>query len=223
MLTEKQKRLIQYIAEYRQDNLKPPTFREMAHEMKVKNTKSITDMLTSLQKKGYVERKDAPGKSRSIVLTDMARDLLGLNMFSSEWRVKTVDVADEYRKYPEQFSVNDTSSVMVSNDTLEYRDKKIQDTSSSDADDTNDILNVTERVFRLFQSHETKVQPIYPIILSGFMALSIKTSTSYAGWTFLVILIAIVVIKLVGVGTEAVLWFLLLLASVLLSFKASKL
>lgn len=75
MTTEKQKELLEFIYFYRIKHAHPPTLREMAVGMGLKDTKSIVNMLSSLEKKGLIGRA-ADRKSRSVYLTGAATALI---------------------------------------------------------------------------------------------------------------------------------------------------
>ena len=67
-LTSKQRRMLDYIKEYINQHCFPPTHREIMGRFKYKNTKSVFDHLTALEKKGFI--KKSPFGSRAIEVVD---------------------------------------------------------------------------------------------------------------------------------------------------------
>ena len=64
-LTEKQKKVLEFIREKVRENI-PPTIREIAHNLGFSSTGTVRDYLSALQKKGYLKRTS--NKSRAIEL-----------------------------------------------------------------------------------------------------------------------------------------------------------
>jgi repressor LexA len=56
-LTKRQKEILSFIAEYKQKNSYPPTFREIAEHYKI-SVKGAHDHVTALKKKGYIVMAD---------------------------------------------------------------------------------------------------------------------------------------------------------------------
>lgn len=59
-----------YLLDYLAEHTFQPSVREIARQFRIASTKSVTDLLASLEKKGYVER--APGRSRGVKLLGFA-------------------------------------------------------------------------------------------------------------------------------------------------------
>src|SRR5688572_25934209 len=54
MLTERQKRVLEYINESIQTRGYPPTLREIGEQMAIRSTNGVNDHLRALEKKGYL-------------------------------------------------------------------------------------------------------------------------------------------------------------------------
>lgn len=74
-MTEKRKKLLEYINCYRSQNGGSPTIREMALGAGLADSKSVFRILDSLIEKGYLEKEEY--KARSLRLTEQALDYLG--------------------------------------------------------------------------------------------------------------------------------------------------
>jgi repressor LexA len=68
MLTERQKRVLEYINESIVSRGYPPTLREIGEHMAIRSTNGVNDHLRALEKKGYLERHDL--KSRGLRIVD---------------------------------------------------------------------------------------------------------------------------------------------------------
>lgn len=66
-LTEKQKRVLNFIANYTDENGCPPTLREIADHINVVGTGTVMQHLDALERKGFVNRREG---SRGIALTN---------------------------------------------------------------------------------------------------------------------------------------------------------
>lgn len=55
-LTKKQKKILEYIEKYTNDNSYPPTFKEIAVKFEI-TVGTVQDHISALQKKGYLDRK----------------------------------------------------------------------------------------------------------------------------------------------------------------------
>lgn len=76
-LSTKQKNILQVIADSIASNGYPPTVRELGSMIGLSSTSTVHGHLSRLEKAGYIQR-DA-SKTRTIELTPIALDLLGLN------------------------------------------------------------------------------------------------------------------------------------------------
>ena len=65
-LTERQKKLLDFIIEYTTANGFPPSIREMASYMGIKSPNGVMTHLRALEKKGYIQRSES--QSRGIVV-----------------------------------------------------------------------------------------------------------------------------------------------------------
>lgn len=75
-LSDRQKSILHYIAEYTTDHLRPPTIREIGRACKVSSTSVVNYNLNRLVEKGFIKR-DAE-VSRGLSLTNQARMEFGL-------------------------------------------------------------------------------------------------------------------------------------------------
>lgn len=72
--TDKQSRLLEFMAAYQAREGMPPTLAEMRTHLRCKSPTAALDMLRSLDRKGYVTRK--PRIARGTALTEKARAYL---------------------------------------------------------------------------------------------------------------------------------------------------
>ena len=69
-LTALEKRIYHYLIDFLAENTFQPSIREIARKFRIKSTKTVSDLLHSLEKKGYIER-DA-SRSRGVRLVGFA-------------------------------------------------------------------------------------------------------------------------------------------------------
>ncbi len=74
-LTDRQLEVLRFIARQIGDLGYPPTIREIGEALDIRSTNGVNDHLKALEKKGYLTRD--PVKSRALIPTDLARDVLG--------------------------------------------------------------------------------------------------------------------------------------------------
>lgn len=67
-LSERQKDILDFIASYTQENMCPPTVREIGTAVGLSSPSSVQTQLTRLAEMGYIKRRSA--KSRSMVITE---------------------------------------------------------------------------------------------------------------------------------------------------------
>jgi len=65
-LTDRQKKILDYIQEQTRKDSRPPTVREIGAKFSIASPKGVTDHLDALESKGHLER--TPGKSRGLRL-----------------------------------------------------------------------------------------------------------------------------------------------------------
>lgn len=70
-LSERQKRILEYIAQYTSSNGRPPTIREIGHATDISSTSVVNYNLNKLREKGYVARNAEV--ARGLELTDKAK------------------------------------------------------------------------------------------------------------------------------------------------------
>ena len=82
-LTDRQLEVLRFIANEIEERGYPPTIREIGEALDIASTNGVNDHLKALEKKGYLQRD--PAKSRALIPTSQARDVLGTgadNVFS---------------------------------------------------------------------------------------------------------------------------------------------
>lgn len=68
-LTKRQRMVLGYIIDHIQEHGFPPTIREIGDHMDIKSTNGVNDHLKALERKGYLERKDAKSRALKPLLT----------------------------------------------------------------------------------------------------------------------------------------------------------
>jgi repressor LexA len=74
-LTDRQLEVLRFIARQIDEAGYPPTIREIGEALDIRSTNGVNDHLKALERKGYVTRD--PAKSRAVIPTSSARDVLG--------------------------------------------------------------------------------------------------------------------------------------------------
>ncbi len=74
-LTDRQLEVLRFIARQIEDAGYPPTIREIGEALDIRSTNGVNDHLKALERKGFLTRD--PVKSRALIPTDQARELLG--------------------------------------------------------------------------------------------------------------------------------------------------
>jgi repressor LexA len=74
-LTDRQLEVLRFIARQIDDAGYPPTIREIGEGLDIRSTNGVNDHLKALERKGYLTRD--PSKSRALIPTQLARELLG--------------------------------------------------------------------------------------------------------------------------------------------------
>src|SRR3954467_8695702 len=69
-LTTLERRVFHYLIDFLADNTFQPSIREIARKFRIKSTKTVSDLLHSLERKGYIQR-DA-SRSRGVRLLGFA-------------------------------------------------------------------------------------------------------------------------------------------------------
>jgi repressor LexA len=65
-LTQLEKRVYHYMIDFLAENTYQPSIREIARKFRIKSTKTVSDLLHALEKKGYIERDES--RSRGVRL-----------------------------------------------------------------------------------------------------------------------------------------------------------
>jgi len=74
-LTDRQLEVLRFIARQIEDVGYPPTIREIGEALDIRSTNGVNDHLKALERKGFLTRD--PVKSRALIPTDQAREVLG--------------------------------------------------------------------------------------------------------------------------------------------------
>jgi repressor LexA len=74
-LTDRQLEVLRFIAREIEERGYPPTIREIGEALHIASTNGVNDHLKALEKKGFLTRD--PVKSRALIPTSQARDVLG--------------------------------------------------------------------------------------------------------------------------------------------------
>jgi repressor LexA len=69
-LTALERRVFHYLIDFLSENTYQPSIREIARKFRIKSTKSVSDVLHALERKGYIERE--PSRSRGVRLLGYA-------------------------------------------------------------------------------------------------------------------------------------------------------
>ncbi len=73
-LTKRQEMVLEFIVFFIQDNLYSPSLREIGKHMNIRSTNGVSDHLLALQRKGYLQKREA-SRSRALILTEKTRKL----------------------------------------------------------------------------------------------------------------------------------------------------
>ena len=74
-LTDRQLEVLRFIAREIEERGYPPTIREIGEALEIRSTNGVNDHLKALERKGFLTRD--PVKSRALIPTDAAREVLG--------------------------------------------------------------------------------------------------------------------------------------------------
>lgn len=69
-LTQLERRVYHYMIDFLAENTFQPSIREIARKFKIKSTKTVSDLLHALERKGYIEREES--RSRGVRLLGFA-------------------------------------------------------------------------------------------------------------------------------------------------------
>ncbi|MBE2279327.1 MAG: transcriptional repressor LexA [Ignavibacteriaceae bacterium] len=103
-LTEIQKKILEFIAEYRSETGRPPSLAEIAEKFGYKNRSTVREHLQALERKGYIKRENRI--SRGIDLT------LEEKMFVSKPVIGEVAAGNPLSIYPDAIDTVDLPSVI---------------------------------------------------------------------------------------------------------------
>lgn len=71
-LSELERRVLDYLVEYLRENTYQPSIREIGRRFTIKSTKTVSELLQSLARKGWIERD--PARSRGVRLLGLEMD-----------------------------------------------------------------------------------------------------------------------------------------------------
>ncbi len=108
-LTERQRKVLEYILRAIDDNGYPPTLREIGNVMGIRSTNGVNDHLRALERKGFLTREDM--KSRTLRPTTLAQSMLA--------DLRAADVPAEGRTRDGAPGAEPTGRYAVSDDILE--------------------------------------------------------------------------------------------------------
>src|SRR6478736_8834446 len=69
-LTALERRVYHYLIDFLAENTYQPSIREIARKFRIKSTKTVSDLLHALEKKGFIERDES--RSRGVRLIGFA-------------------------------------------------------------------------------------------------------------------------------------------------------
>ena len=211
-MTGNQLKLLRFIARYREQHLNSPTIREMVEGIGVFDNKSLLGILRALERDGFVLRKHG-GCSRDVQLTLRAHEILGL---------RPVNLADpgalgSLQRFTSIFNTSDVSlsPLKTPGPGTSGHELKVNGT-------TTDLPpEVLYAATLLLNSGMNTTSPALQQQLSKqILALVPGSGSAWIIVTSLAILATVV--KLVGTGWIAMLWYALALAATLIAARIIK-
>lgn len=130
-MTKNQENLIRFIADYRVKYGASPTLQEMVVGIHVSDHKSVSGIISALTKRGFLEK--GRQKTRSILLTDKAFELLGIPLFR---RQQLEEFNYSYRQ------MSPASSGVVASPAPDYVGHGEQSIKTDGTNLTNDLRTV---------------------------------------------------------------------------------
>jgi len=211
-MTGNQLKLLRFIARYREQHLNSPTIREMVEGIGVFDNKSLLGILGALERDGYVLRKHG-GRSRDVQLTLKAHEILGLRPVS----LADPGILGGLQRFTSVFNTSDVSlsQLKTPGTGTSGHELKVNGTTT---DLSPDILYAATL---LLNSSMNGTSPVLQQQLSKQLLTLIHRSQP--GWIIVASLaILATVIKLVGIGPIAMLWYALAFTATLVAVRIIK-
>lgn len=160
-MTKNQENLIQFIADYRVKYGVSPTLQEMVVGIHVSDHKSVSGIISALTKQGFLEK--GRQKTRSILLTDKAFELLGIPLFR---RQQLEEFNYSYRQ------MSPASSGVVTSPAPDYVGHGEQSIKTDGTNLTNDLRTVVGNTVagiatRIYANEEVGAIFSWALLLGG--------------------------------------------------------
>jgi repressor LexA len=82
-LNELERRVLDYVVEYLRTNTYQPSIREIGREFAIKSTKTVSELLQSLARKGWIERDPSRSRGVRLIGVEMRAQPVSLPVFES--------------------------------------------------------------------------------------------------------------------------------------------
>jgi repressor LexA len=82
-LNELERHVLDYLVEYLRTNTYQPSIREIGREFSIKSTKTVSELLQSLARKGWIERDPARSRGVRLIGVEMRADPVNVPLFDS--------------------------------------------------------------------------------------------------------------------------------------------
>ena len=160
-MTRNQENLIRFIADYRVKYGASPTLQEMVVGIHVSDHKSVSGIISALTKQGFLEK--GKQKTRSILLTDKAFELLGIPLFRRQQ-------LEEFNYSYRQMSL--ASSGVVTSPAPDYVGHGEQSIKTDGTNLTNDLRAVVGNTVaniatKIYANEETGAIFSWALLLGG--------------------------------------------------------
>lgn len=160
-MTKNQENLIRFIADYRVKYGTSPTLQEMVVGIHVSDHKSVSGIISALTKQGFLEK--GRQKTRSILLTDKAFELLGIPLFR---RQQLEEFNYSYRQ------MSPASSSVVTSPAPDYVGHGEQSIKTDGTNLTNDLRTVVGNTVagiatRIYANEEAGAIFSWALLLGG--------------------------------------------------------
>ncbi|MBI2990328.1 MAG: hypothetical protein HYY51_04065 [Candidatus Magasanikbacteria bacterium] len=160
-MTRNQENLIRFIADYRVKYGASPTLQEMVVGIHVSDHKSVSGIISALTKQGFLEK--GRQKTRSILLTDKAFELLGIPLFR---RQQLEEFNYSYRR------MSPASSGVVTSPAPDYVGHGEQSIKTDGTNLTNDLRTVVGNTVasiatKIYANEETGAIFSWALLLGG--------------------------------------------------------
>lgn len=82
-LNELERRVLDYLVEYLRRNTYQPSIREIGREFSIKSTKTVSELLQSLARKGWIERDPSRSRGVRLIGVEMRESAVSLPLYES--------------------------------------------------------------------------------------------------------------------------------------------